>query len=376
MDEEYLSLSEEILDEEECTAPEEDSDTTLKLDYKLKTMEERTELVNKIVENTPSSQLSHHFLEILGDYIMDAVSKEDKKNRTLMTKNRLITINKRETSYEGLVEKFENGEDGIYSMMTEDKNILLTPKISITEEDVAAVPGLKQLRDAIQDIEEECKKATGRRKYLLKKQLIEMRKDQYILKNAFYQPMATMPSPKTPHYIEITGHKWIDENGEPQSNELVSLFNPLHISALLCNYNLFNFEFQGKFQSDFYYLFEEFKSLMEKVLPNYPYYQRLTELKIAGVQNMEIQEKLSKELGIWHSIEHISALWRHKIPKLLAEQAKKDYLIWYYTEKEYGAWKCCSKCKEVKLAHSYFFSKNRASKDGFYSICKECRNKK
>jgi len=95
--------------------------------------------------------------------------------------------------------------------------------------------------------------------------------------------MATMPSPKTPHYIEITGHKWIDENGEPQSNELVSLFNPLHISALLCNYNLFNFEFQGKFQSDFYYLFEEFKSLMEKVLPNYPYYQRLTELKIAGV---------------------------------------------------------------------------------------------
>ena len=47
-----------------------------------------------------------------------------------------------------------------------------------------------------------------------------------------------------------------------------------------------------------------------------------------------------------------------------------------YTFEEKGNWKKCSRCGQVKLAHNHFFSKNSTSKDHFYSICKECRNKK
>ena len=61
----------------------------------------------------------------------------------------MVTINKREMSFEGLVAKFENGEDGIYNMITNDKNIIFTPKYSITEEDIAEIPGMRQLREAI-----------------------------------------------------------------------------------------------------------------------------------------------------------------------------------------------------------------------------------
>ena len=64
------------------------------------------------------------------------------------------------------------------------------------------------------------------------------------------------------------------------------------------------------------------------------------------------------------------------IPKLLAENAVKRYLNWYYTTQEKGKWKKCSRCGEIKLAHNLYFSKNKTSKDGFYSICKDCRNKK
>ena len=35
-----------------------------------------------------------------------------------MTENRMVTINRRETSLEGLVAQFENGEDGIYNLIT------------------------------------------------------------------------------------------------------------------------------------------------------------------------------------------------------------------------------------------------------------------
>ena len=61
---------------------------------------------------------------------------------------------------------------------------------------------------------------------------------------------------------------------------------------------------------------------------------------------------------------------------MLADAAAEDYLIWHFTVEEKGTWKKCSKCGQIKLAHNRFFSKNSASKDNFYSICKECRNKK
>ena len=94
------------------------------------------------------------------------------------------------------------------------------------------------------------------------------------------------------------------------------------------------------------------------------------------MQNIQIQEKLYEDYGIKHSVEYISSLWRNKIPKMIAETAANEWLEWHFTFEEKGNWKKCSRCGQVKLAHNHFFSKNSTSKDHFYSICKECRNKK
>jgi hypothetical protein len=69
-------------------------------------------------------------------------------------------------------------------------------------------------------------------------------------------------------------------------------------------------------------------------------------------------------------------LWRKKIPNLLADRAEEDFINWYYLEVEKGQYKKCGRCGQIKLALPRYFSKNRTSKDGWYSICKECRNKK
>lgn len=166
-DEDSAPAQEEDIIEEKIES--ENIKPTIKLDYKLKTCEERAALVNRIVELTPKENLSNRYLEILGDYIMGGITKEEKKSHMYLTDNRMITVNKRETSFEGLAEKFENGEDGIYNLITNDKNVILTPKISITQEDIDTIPGLKQLRDNIAKIEAASKTATGRAKYLLKK---------------------------------------------------------------------------------------------------------------------------------------------------------------------------------------------------------------
>ena len=348
----------------------------IKLDYTIQSPEERNELVKKLIVSLPPEKLTNRYLQILADYIIFAMTKEQKKTKTINTENRMITINKRQTSYEGLTTKFENGQDGVYNLIIEnDKNIILTPKISITAEDIAQVPGLKELRQAIANIEREQLSARGQRKYLLKKQLIQMRQDQYILKTSYYKPIYCLSATKNFHTLNFEDNITINEDGTLTNDGLISFFNPKHLSLLLCNYSKLKEDCYGKFNADGYYMMQDLDNLVEKTLrENYPLYYKLLIYKIDGKTNLEIQTLLNEEFNIKHSIEYISALWRNKIPKLLADQAEKDYLIWYFKNVKRGRWKQCTCCGQKKLAHNKFFSKNNSSKDGFYSICKDCRN--
>jgi hypothetical protein len=114
----------------------------IKLDYTLETIEERTALVEKILEENPDP--GEKYLEILADYLILLMAKQEKKEeKTLLTENRLVTIERRETSLEGLVSQFENGEDGIYNLINTNKNQIFRPKVSITKKDLEEVPGLK-----------------------------------------------------------------------------------------------------------------------------------------------------------------------------------------------------------------------------------------
>lgn len=351
-------------------------ETELKLDYSIEDPAERVALVDKIVSGTPKERLTPRYLEIMADYVIFAMDKEERKQKKILTENRMVTVNKRETSFEGLVAKFENGEDGIYSMITNDKNVIFTPKISITPEDIKNVPGLKELRESIEKYEEKLKTASGKEKFILKKAIIEMRKDQYVLKNAFYQPIHISNPTKSfsefPVYEKVT----INDKGGVDI-EGFSLMRPEHVSTVLCNYSKIKQDTWDRFNSDSHWVIVDLENLIEKhIKDRYPMYYDLIIYKIDGITNEHIQAMLENDYGIRHSLEYISSLWRNKIPKLIADGALKDYLTWYYTEKEYGKWKRCSKCGQIKLAHNVFFSKNNTSKDGFYSICKDCRNSK
>ena len=377
LEEEDLETEAEIAEAIEDKIIEEDVKESRKLDYTLETPEERIALVDKIVNETPPEQLTNRYLEILADYIIFAMDKEERKKRHLLTDNRMVTINKRETSFEGLISKFENGEDGIYNMIANDKNIIFTPKVSITPKDLEEIEPLRELRKAIEATEEAEKKARGKRKYLLKKQLIEMRQDQYVIKSAYRKPVYCMNAIKSFSSLDLSEDIYFNDKQLPVSTGKISLFEPKHVSALLCHYSKLKEAVWGRFNSDSYYLMEDLDVLVNSTLKEaYPLYFDLVVLKIDGKQNIEIQKILEEKHGIKHSVEYISSLWRNKIPKLLAEQEQENYLLWYYTQVERGKWKRCSRCGEIKLAHNRFFSKNKTSKDGFYSICKCCRNKK
>ena len=304
------------------------------------------------------------------------MEKQEKKEKKILTENRMMTVNKRETSFEGLVSQLENGEDGIYSLISENKNTIFQPKVTITKKDLEEIQPLRQLRDAINLWEAKLKVTEGKDAFIIKKALIEMRKDQYIIKNAYRKPIVFNKIIHSHGYMkfEDTTHRF-DADGYPIP-EGVSLLDSNTCSAILCNYSKLKQNSFDQFEGDLYYLMKSFDQVADRALKAYPLYDKIVECKIDGLQNVQIQEILQEEFGITHSLEYISSLWRNKIPKLIASAAEDEYLDWYYLNREKGKYKKCSRCGQIKLAHNKYFSKNKTSKDGFYSICKCCRNKK
>lgn len=359
----------------------------IKLDYTLESYEERIDLVNKIIESTPSDKLTSKYLDILADYLIFTDYKKVRDDGEILTTNRKNYINMRETSFEGLAALFESeykesgnstGEDAIYNLITDNKNILLVPKIKkIDDEDLAEVPGLKELVDEINRLENLLPTAHGKEKYSIKQNIKTLHQDKFILRTSHRGSINCINATKSSTSLDLYEDVSLDENGDLVVKANISLLIPQHVSALLCNYSTLKADNIGKFDSDMYYMIRSLEDLIDSTLAlDYPLYFDLLVYKIDGMSNNDIQRELEQTFGVKYSIEHISSLWRNKIPKILAEQAQKNWLINYYTNEKKGNWKRCSRCGQIKLAHNKFFSKNKTSKDGFYSICKDCRNKK
>lgn len=335
---------------------------SLKLDYSLRSPEERKQLVEQILLETPNPP--PQYLETLADYLVLA------QERKILTENRKATIAKRETSYEGLASQFESGEDGVYNLITEDKNQIFRHKVEITAQDLEEIPFLKQLREAISTWQKLLKKRTGREAYIIKKTIIDLQKDQYLIKNAYRRPIVTMSAPPAPHWVPLEYSESVSNGTTLYSG--VSLMNPKVCAKVLFNYSKLKAAGEGNFISDTWYFMEDFDAISARALASHLLYSRLLELKIDGKQNTQIQNVLETEFNVRYSAEHISTLWCKKIPKLIAQQAEEEFLDWWFLTQEKGKYKKCGKCGQIKLAHSKYFSKNNG---GFYSICKKCRKK-
>lgn len=350
----------------------------IKLDYGITSPEERNALVHNIVNEIGQENLNSRALEFMADYLVFCMEKEDKKKKEILTDNRMTTVNKRESSLEGLSAKLENGEDGLYKLITNDKNVILSPSVSIEQKDLDDIQPLRQLREAINAAS--ALRGEGKDAYRIKRMTIELRQDQYIIKNAYRKPIYFLKTSRTnPVYDWDSDTSYEDANGDCVfvSENRLDLTDYRHVSAVLCNYSILKEKTHDELESDIRWILGDLEGIIETALPqNFPMYYDIIIWKIDGKSNLEIQELLAEKYGTTHSQEYISSLFRNKIPKLIAEKVSEQWLLWFYTYKAKAEWKTCTRCKETKLAHNRFFSKNKTAKSEYYSICKSCRNKK
>lgn len=354
------------------------------LDYSLKTVEERIDYVNQLLADTPSKELNNQQLTYMSDYILfvadkNQTKKEHQESHPIVTKNREATVGKRQVSLEEVVAGLENGEDGLYALINQDKNQLLDRKEPLSERDYEEIPQLKEQLEVLKSLQRQFENAPKNKRFSLKKQIIETWQQMYILKASARGIPAKGRTPsqiKSLTYLKLDEDIYFDDKGMPQSKAIISLLNPAHVSFLLCYYSILKQECIDNLHSDMYFLLLDLENLVvDTLLEDYEELFDLVVWKIDGKTNEEIQELMESKHGITHNEQYFSALWRKRVPKMIAEAAQKQWIVWYYTNEKRGIWKKCGKCDEIKLAHPLFYSKNNSSKDGCYSICKECRSK-
>lgn len=207
-----------------------------------------------------------------------------------MSANKQITINKRETSLEGLVASFECAPDALYSFVTNDKNIIFAPKKKITTKDLAEIPELVALRKAITAWEQRLIGASGRAAYVIKQTIIDLKKDQYVIKDFMRRPISLQGCG-----FGITSNKTALDNSEYYNAETdsfsttgASLCDPKVCAAVLANYSRLKEDSWGVFDTDTFYFMEDFDRIADAALASRPVYERIVELKIDGLQNCEI----------------------------------------------------------------------------------------
>lgn len=353
---------------------------TIELDYSLSTAEERVEYVKQLLKKM--SNPNNNQLTILADYILfvkdrNQTKAERQQEHPILTPNREFTIDKRQTSYEGLVEKLDNGEDGIYNLMSNNKNQRLDAKEPITQKDVDTIPGLKDCMTVIDSLKSQYEKATGKRRKSLHNAIVETWKQAYLIKGTHKIGLGPHSSSKiaTIADINIPEEVWFDDNMIPHSDKPLSLLNPEHISFLLQYYQTLKQETWEMLHCDMRWHLIDLEDITTRALEHkYPLLYDIVIWKIDGLTNAQIREQARNIYGEDHSEQYYSTIWRKRIPKLIAEEAQKHYLLWFCRHKNIGYWKRCSKCGRIKLGHTLFFAKN-SSKDGFYSQCKDCKNK-
>ena len=164
------------------------------------------------------------------------------------------------------------------------------------------------MREAISMWEQKMKTASGKDAFTIKKTLIELRKDQYVIKNAYRRPIIPNKLIHQRNILPLDGEIALGKDGSLISSGIV-LTDPAVCSAILCNYSKLKEDSWGDFESDMWYLLTDFDAISGVALEPYPLYLRLVEYKVDGMQNIDIQKALEEEFGIKHSIEYISSLF-------------------------------------------------------------------
>ena len=207
--------------------------------------------------------------------------------------------------------------------------------------------------------------------YRWKHMCIQMRRDQYLLKDSA-KPKTFSKAHLMPHYF---GERLIDTTAEQEDPGFgrilnINFGNKDHVYALLRDYSKIVGDTFDKLHADIKYVMWELEGYVDATLlpPDRRY---ILERKFDGAANSDIVEELQQKFGLVYNENYISTIWKHDICQKIAETAILEKKKWEARNTP-SAWKICNKCGEKKLRDHMCFGKKSSSKDGYNPTCKQC----
>ena len=369
-----------------------------KLDFTKNTAQERCEYI----KSQNLSNLTKKELEACANYILwgkdpDGKSPVDKKKVFIKTKYQSWNKNSA-LSLEELLENPLFDESMFVTIPYKyDKKGIETDKFENNQDFI-------QLWKTIKNIENVLKKnLDSKTRYHFKHLLIDLRNQQYTLKDYYSPTIQPIVKRFGTYYLE----DFFSEMNYPvfpcgtmrfenDDEFMFPYYNNIEFKCLDIDKEIDTLRLQGKRFFNFmdsnhvYSLIVNYSELAEQgknvnsvignLLRTLDFYidkanlskqqRQIVDYKKKGIRNRDIKILLEKDMGISHQENYISTIWNLCCRKI-ANAASTHYDEWccrYYDK----AWKKCSCCGEIKFKSFKNFMKKRTVNDGFSNRCKAC----
>lgn len=408
------------------------------LDYSIERDIDRLKAVEEILD-TLDNKPSNTDLEQMASYILYG---KDEEGKNAVQRGETTDSNKRYNSFQRASEKVQSldeildnplsDQQSLQSMetryiYTKKKPVIQRPKYDkktgeLIDPGDSEIPGMQQFWECIDRLDHIVAVNEGKippdentqiftdsyRLYQLKHSLIDIRRHQYYLKDA-YKPtlhfLALIPPKAQTYNFDSDTYYWmpyeqwqtrvanslthtISQNiedyetrtratGEFEVKWIVrrqtfDWENPAHIKALLNNYSSLYMETMEKLDSwgrtliydfDRYFDMANFSIAREYIITR----------RIDRASYGEIAQELQQKFGLKYNENHICTILSKEIPEKMAQAAKKHRMLLTAPMEER---KRCFTCGRYLPRNNYFFATNNSRKDHFASNCKECEKKK
>lgn len=364
------------------------------LDYTIERDVDRLAAVETILDNMEKKPTAKD-LELMASYILYG---KDENGQNAVQRKEVTDSNKRYNSFKRTEDRLESLDAILENPLADQQSLkpateryIYTKKTTtISREDDADIPGMRELWDSIDRIDHIIKVNEGKvdpdpsvplipttyRLYQLKHMLIDLRRHQYYLKDA-YKPQIhflnlTPPTTQTIDWDSDSAY-WISPDEKHTVREhTFDWENPEHIRYLINNYSGLYMQLYDKpyswgrtllFDFDRYFDMCGFSPAREYIVLR----------RIDGATNLNIAHELEEKYGIKYNENHICSILTNEIPTKMAKEAKKHRLLLETPMKER---KQCWTCKKMLPRDRLFFVRNISRADGWSSNCKECERKR
>lgn len=352
----------------------------LNLDFNLITPQERNEYVTSFFSQNPKYKPTQHELETISNYILfgkEPITKKGERDPNLPPEKWTNISQRKEVNIQ-TKHPIKERTISLEELKTEP-TLLKTKYIkpSFPREENADIPSIQELWATI-DLYEAllAQDLSPNVRYQYKHMLIDLRRQQYVLRD-IYKPPITIHFSRTniPQIPSVTIFPTIPisslnfpEQDADENTITIDFTNTTHIKRAI--------EFYNEMAADNRNL-SAAENIINPALDFYIDYAKLRpelydiiQLKKERRQNTYIAKAINQKYARGYSSSYISQLYTNAIG-FIAAGARLLYK-YYLNRNNHYLFKKCIKCGEIKLICEEEFTKKARNIDGFSNQCKEC----